>query len=41
LAAPVLKPVYVPQFLLPLFNPLGTVQGLFNPKSATSEPGPR
>lgn len=41
LGAPVLKPVYVPQFLLPLFNPLGTVQGLFNPKSATPEAGPK
>jgi hypothetical protein len=34
LGAPVLKPVYVPHFLLPLFNPLGTMQGLLAPKPA-------
>lgn len=37
LSDPHLKPVYVPGFLLPLLNPLGTLQDLVTPNAPTSD----
>lgn len=36
LGNPVLKPVYVPRFLLPLLNPIGTVESILSPKAPPS-----
>ncbi|MBE7503972.1 MAG: hypothetical protein HS113_27545 [Verrucomicrobiales bacterium] len=41
LSDPHLKPVYVPGFLLPLLNPLGTLQDLVTPNGHTPDRPPR
>lgn len=41
LSDPQLKPVYVPGFLLPLLNPLGTLQNLVTPGAPAPDRSPR